>query len=224
MPRALLTGQFWRRGLLLLLAFGLAVYGYGQLWPARQIQPPRGNTPAAQLDLANYYAKLGNWDAAGPIFRRLENDFASRGDTRDALYAHVSRLEADIESVNLQNVSDELARIIARPEVQGDLALKQRSFEVKGNVDLNRDGVSARPSFEELERVASLRHDNDAVSRASGELGILSFLEGNSSEASKRVLGALFMRTGAETPVHRFAIYLCSGRAWWKTTRQLRHF
>lgn len=192
MPRAVLTGQFWRRGLLLLLALGVAVYGYGQLRSARQMELPAGDIPSARLNRADYYAKLGNWDAAGPIFRQLENEFASRGDTRNTLYAHVSRLEADVASANLQQVSDELARIIARPEVQGDLALKQRCLEVKGNVDLNRDGVSARPAFEELERVANLRHDNDAASRASGELGILSFLEGNSSEASKRVLGALF--------------------------------
>lgn len=191
MASAVVTGRFWRRGLLLLLALAVAVYGYGQRWFAHPAQPPQGDSPAAQLDRANYYAKLGNWDAAGPIFRRLEIKFASTGDSRDALYAHVSRLEADIESTNLQQVSDELAQIIARPEVQWDPALKQRCLEVKGNVDLNRDGVSARPSFEELEAVARLRRDKDAVSRASGELGVVCFLEGNSSEASKRVLRAL---------------------------------
>ncbi len=192
MPGAVLTGRFWRRGLLLLLALGVAVYGYGQLWFSRPAEPPTGDSPTAQLARANYYAKLGNWDAAGPIFRRVEITFTSIGDARNALYAHVSRLEADIESSNLQQVSDELARTIARPEVQRDLPLKQRCLEVKGNVDLNRDGVSARKSFEELERVANLRHDVDSASRASGELGIISFLEGNSSEASKRVLQALF--------------------------------
>jgi CHAT domain-containing protein len=185
------TGTSWKRRLLLLIAFAVAVYGCQRLWSARPPSPPDGDSPAAQLARADYYAKLGNWDAAGPIFRRLEHEFGSLNDSRDALYSHVSRLEADIESANLQQLSDELAQIIGRPEVQKDLGLKQRCLEVKGRVDLNRDGVTARPSFEELERVAILRQDKDAASRASGELGILSFLEGNSSDASKRVLGAI---------------------------------
>jgi CHAT domain-containing protein len=146
---------------------------------------------AAQLARADYYAKLTNWDVAGPIFADLEKQFAAAGDTRDALYAHVSGIEAGIESLNLEQSSEEMTQILARPDVRNDLSLKQRCLEVKGRVDLNRDGVSARPSFEELERVAKLRHDGDAASRASGELGILSFLEGNSSDAIKRILNAL---------------------------------
>jgi hypothetical protein len=142
MPSAVFAGRSWRRGLLLLLAVAVAVYGCGRLWSVHQLGPPMGNDPVAQLARANYYAKLGNWDAAGPIFRRLEGEFAARGDSRDALYARVSRLEADIETVNLQQVSDEVAGILARPEVRSDPSLKQRCLEVKGNVDLNRDGVS----------------------------------------------------------------------------------
>jgi tetratricopeptide (TPR) repeat protein len=190
MPRAVGTGTSWKRRVLLLLVIAAAVFGCGQWWNACALQPPSGNTPFAQLALANFYAKLGNWDAASSIFHRLEADFNARGDHRNALYAHVSRLQADIETLNLQRVSDELTAILARPEVQRNLALKQRCLEVKGNVDLNRDGLSARPSFKELERVAILRHDRDAASRASGELGVLAFLEGNSYEALKRVVGA----------------------------------
>jgi hypothetical protein len=60
-----------------------------------------------------------------------KTSFGSLNDPRDALYSHVSRLEADIESTNLQQVSDELAQILGRPEVQRDLGLKQRCLEVK---------------------------------------------------------------------------------------------
>ncbi|HTU44803.1 MAG TPA: CHAT domain-containing protein [Bryobacteraceae bacterium] len=192
MPSAVPAGQFWRRGLLLLLALAVAVYGCGRLWSARQNIPQTERTPEGQLSVANYYAKLGNWDMAGPMFYRLQTEFADIGDSRNALYAHVSALEAGMETANLDKLSDELANTLAHPEVQRDLGLKQRCLEVKGNVDLNRDGVSARPVFEELESVAALRHDDDVVSRASGDLGIISFLEGNSTEATKRVLIALF--------------------------------
>ncbi len=180
-----------RRLLIAATIAGAAVYGLGHFWTARAALPPAGTSPYSQLDRADYYAKLGNWDAAGPIFRQLESEFRARSDMRNALYSHVSLLQAHIETSNLQQVSDELSQILGRPEVQRDLALKQRCLEVKGNVDLNRDGVAARPSFEELGRVANLRGDKDAASRAAGELGILAFLEGNSYDALKRILQAL---------------------------------
>src|ERR1700736_6103691 len=120
MPRAVVTGTSWKRRLLLLITVASAVYGCEKLWSAPPPPPPGGDSPAAQLARADYYAKLGNWDAAGPIFRRLEHDFASFNDPRNALYSHVSRLEAEIESTNLQQVSDELAQIIGRPKVQRD--------------------------------------------------------------------------------------------------------
>ena len=62
---------------------------------------------------------------------------------------------------------------------------------MKAYVDLNFDGLSARPSLEELEQVAKVRADREAESRASGDLGILAFLEGNPSEAKWRVAGAI---------------------------------
>src|SRR5436305_9914251 len=123
MPRAVVTGTSSKRRLLLFIAVAAAVYECEQLWSARPPSPPGGDSRADQLARADYYAKLGNWDAAGPIFRRLEHHFASFNDARDALYCHVSRLQADIESTNLQQVSDELAQIIDRPEVQRDLGL-----------------------------------------------------------------------------------------------------
>ena len=75
--------------------------------------------------------------------------------------------------------------------MQNDLQLKQRCLEIKAHIDLNLDGVSARPSLEELERVAKERKDVDAESRASGELGILAFLEGNPAEARDRIATAI---------------------------------
>jgi CHAT domain-containing protein len=195
MRRVAWPTHYWGRILLVLLALTIAVYGCGELMSLSAGGPPAGSSLSAQLARADYFAKLGNWDAAGPIFNQLEVEFNSVGDTHDALYAHVSKLEADLDSADLQRVSDELAQILTIPYVQKDLRLRQRCLEVKGRVDLNRDGVSARPSFEDLERVANLRKDTDVASRASGELGILSFLEGNSSDASTRILHAIFHAT-----------------------------
>lgn len=153
--------------------------------------PPNASREDRELRHAETLAKLGNWDKAGPIFRQLESAYRQGGDTRNELYARVSRQRADLEFSNLQQLSQELRTLLNRPEVQSDLALKQRILETKGNADLNIDGVSARSSFEELERVAELRHDRDTAARASGELGIVSFLEGNASEAKRRIVEAI---------------------------------
>jgi tetratricopeptide (TPR) repeat protein len=156
------------------------------------LRPPANLSPDQKsLFVANAYAKLGNWEAAGPIFARLEKRFHDSGDRRNELYAHVSRLRAEEEYSDLQQLSNVLRQILLRPDVQNDLELQQRVLEVKGSVDLNLDGVSARGPFEELERVAGRRRDSDAESRASGELGIIAFLEGNASEAKRRVLWAI---------------------------------
>ncbi len=125
------------------------------------------------------------------MYRELESRFTAAGDSRDAIYAHISRLRGDLEHMNLQVLSLYLAAQLKRPEVQKDPRLKIRCLEVKGNVDLNLDGVSARPAFEELEKVANQVGEKQIAARASGDLGIVAFLEGNTSEAKWRVARAI---------------------------------
>ncbi|GAC1428618.1 MAG: hypothetical protein NVSMB62_26450 [Acidobacteriaceae bacterium] len=125
------------------------------------------------------------------MYRELESRFAAAGDSRDAIYAHISRLRGDLEHMNLQVLSLYLTAQLKRPEVQKDPHLKIRCLEVKGNVDLNLDGVSARPAFEELEKVANQIGEKQIAARASGDLGIVAFLEGNTSEAKWRVARAI---------------------------------
>jgi hypothetical protein len=140
----------------------------------------RQNAEERDLSRAEEYAKLGNWEAAGPIYHDLEQRFEAIGDRRNALYVHTSWLRTEEEYSNLEQLSLYLEEVLRRPEVQKDLRLKMRCLEVKGSVDLNSDGLSARQSFEKLTNVARQLNDQEAESRASGELGIIAFLEGNS--------------------------------------------
>ena len=158
-----------------------------------RIQPPQGpfGPFASEMQMANEYAKIGNWDAAGPIFKRLEDSYAVAGDQRNMTYARVSRLRSEMEFRDLEVLLNELKDLLRQPLVQGDLALKQRVLETLANISLNFDGVSARPFLEGIEIVAAQRKDVHAQSRASGELGVLAFLEGNASEAKWRVSKAI---------------------------------
>ncbi len=125
------------------------------------------------------------------MYQELEQHFISIGDTRNALYARFSHLRGDLGHTNLQQLSLYLADQLKRPEVQNDPYLKIRCLETKAAADLNLDGVSARPAFEELERTATQVGEKHIASRASGNLGIVAFLEGNSSEAKWRVAEAM---------------------------------
>ena len=184
--------RIWTTISAVIVLAGLIVVGCRRLQTQQPpALPPNASRQERELARAEALAKLGNWEAAGPLFRRLEAFYKRVGDTRNELYARVSRYRAEIEVSDLQRLSEELRLILQRPDVQSDLGLKQRCLETKGNIDLNLDGVSARPSFEELERVATAREDAHAASRASGELGILAFLEGNPSEAKSRVVKAI---------------------------------
>ena len=171
----------------------IAIIGVGCARHQARIQPPKGpfGPFVSEMQMANEYAKIGNWDAAGPIFKRLEDSYAVAGDQRNMTYARVSRLRSEMEFRDLEVLLNELKDLLGQPLVQGDLALKQRVLETLANISLNFDGVSARPFLEELEIVAAQRKDIHAQSRASGELGVLAFLEGNASEAKWRVSKAI---------------------------------
>lgn len=153
--------------------------------------PPSSTDAQRRLVVADHLAEVGDQQRSQAMYRDLEQHFAATGDNRNALYAHISRLRGDLGHTNLQQLSLYLAEQLKRPDVQNDPYLKIRCLETKAAADLNLDGVSARPAFEELERTAAQVGEKRIASRASGNLGIVAFLEGNSSEAKWRVSGAL---------------------------------
>ena len=173
-----------------LLAIG---FGCNGVRTALQTPPHRPPSTDAQrsLAVADHLAEIGDQQRSQTMYRELEQRFTATGDTRNALYAHVSRLRGDLGHTNLQQLSLYLAEQLKKPEVQNDPYLKIRCLETKAAADLNLDGVSARPAFEELERTAAQVGEKQLASRASANLGIVAFLEGNSSEAKWRVSRAL---------------------------------
>src|SRR3954454_12833985 len=80
------------------------------------VQPPALPADATQqqreLAHAEELAKLGNWEAAGPLYRRLEAFYRRTGDTRNELFARVSRYRAEIEVSDLQRLSEDLSLIL----------------------------------------------------------------------------------------------------------------
>jgi CHAT domain-containing protein len=161
--------------------------------PASPSRPrhPNSNDPRELLEEADHLFWLNNAVEAQPLYARAEQLFKARGDSRNAFYAKVSQIPADMERGNLADLSQYLAKELRRRGIQQDPYLHLRLLVVKGEVDLNLDALSSQPVWKEVESLASSMGERQLASRASGELGILAFLAGNNLEAQSRVGKAL---------------------------------
>jgi CHAT domain-containing protein len=152
---------------------------------------PNSNDPRELLQDADYLFWLNNSLEAQPFYARAERLFESKGDRRNALYARVSQIPAETESRNLAELSQDLTQELREPSLQHDPYLRLRLLVVKGEVDLDLDTLSARPIWQEVQTLSTSLGEYSLASRASGELGILAFLDGKGEEAKSRVGKAL---------------------------------
>jgi len=136
-------------------------------------------------------AWLKNWQAAEPYFARAEAAFNKAGDTRDALYSEISRLRGELPKLSLIKTSELLAEKLDDPLMAQDLRLRLRCLVVKGDVDLDLDAELAERDWTEALEIATKLKDEAWMNRATGELGIISFLDGDSRKATLMVAGAL---------------------------------
>lgn len=158
--------------------------------PSR-LRHPNSHNPRELLDEEEHLFWLNNAVEARPLYARAEQLFDAERDGRNAFYAKISQVPADMENRNLQELSQYLAKELRRPGIDHDPHLRLRLLVVKGEVDLNLDALSSQPVWKEVESVATSIGERQLASRASGELGILAFLAGNNSEAQWRVGKAL---------------------------------
>jgi len=158
--------------------------------PTRQ-RHPNSNNPRQLLDEAEHLFWLNNPIEAQPLYARAERLFEASGDSRDAFYSRISQISATMESSNLLELSRYLGEELRRPGIKNDPYLRLRLLVVKGQVDLNLDGVASRPVWNEVQSLADSLGERALASRVSGELGILALLDGNSAEAKWRFGKAL---------------------------------
>ena len=170
----------------------LLLVGVGLMFgPAVLKSADSGLTPEQQLAEAERLAWLKNWSKAEPFFAVAETGFTARGDRRNALFAKISRIRAELPRRALAATSDELAALLDEPLVQADSDLKLRCLVVKGDVDLDHDVELAHRDWTEARAVAEQLGHKAWVNRADGELGIVAFLRGDSRTAVMNLLRAL---------------------------------
>ncbi len=109
--------RLWTAISAVIVIAGLIVVGCRRLQTQQPpALPPNATQQERELARAEALAKVGNWEAAGPLFRRLEAFYRRGGDTRNELYARVSRYRAEIEVSDLQRLSEDLRLVLQRPE------------------------------------------------------------------------------------------------------------
>jgi tetratricopeptide (TPR) repeat protein len=136
-------------------------------------------------------AWLKNWQAAEPFFAKSEAIFHESGDKRNELYARISRIRGQLPSHGLFETSTYLASVLDDPLTKKDARLRLRCLTVKGDVDLDFDTALAARDWTEALSIAKDLEDPSWVNRANGELGIISFVQGDYRNGTVRVMGAL---------------------------------
>src|SRR3984893_19301823 len=128
---------------------------------------------------------------AEPLYADSERLFTERGDQRNALYASVNKLRAQLPRLSVPEVSQRLTEDLENPSVQSDDRLRLRCLVIKGETDTDLDPFLAEQSWREALDIATKLADSAWVNRAEGELGLGAFLQGDISTSALRCGRAL---------------------------------
>ena len=158
---------------------------------ASAIGNAHAQTAADMLAEADRLAWLKNWSRAEPLFSKADEMFTATGDERNALYSRISAIRGRLPRLSLIEVSQTLSDYLGNPIVQNDTKLKLRCLVVKGDVDMDFDDGLAQEDWTAALSLAKSLKDADWEARATGELGIISFLQGDHSGAVMSIGNAL---------------------------------
>lgn len=147
--------------------------------------------PQVLLAEANRLYWLNNSPKAGPLYDRAEKLFADKGDARDELYARIGRLRSDAETTSFVELSGTLSELLDKPMVRNDAKLRLWCLIAKGYTDIEIDYRAAKRDWLEASEIAKSLGEDEWANRASGELGLIGFLEGNPGRAARLLGGAL---------------------------------
>src|SRR5207302_2256358 len=91
-----------------------------------------------------------------------------------------------------EDVAKGLERVLQTPVVENDPRLKLWGFAAKGYTDIEINAPTAKQDWEQVLTLARQMSDKKWISRAQGELGIITFLEGDGKRGAWLVGKAYF--------------------------------
>jgi len=151
----------------------------------------RSEDPYVLLARADRFYWLNNRAHAAPLYAKAERLFADRGDVQNEVHAKVGYLRSEAETMSFVDVSRLLNEQLRNPVVLADSRLRMWCLIAKGYTDIEVDYRAAKQDWLQVRDIAMSLGENRWVTRASGELGLIAFLEGNLGQAARLVGGAL---------------------------------
>jgi CHAT domain-containing protein/tetratricopeptide (TPR) repeat protein len=158
--------------------------------------PEQSTDPQALLTVADHLYWLNNGPAAAPLYAQAEKLFSERGDARNELHAKVGRLRSEAETMSFVDLSHFLNEQLQNPILQADKELRLWCLIAKGYTDIEIDYRATKRDWLEAQELANELGEKQWVTRASGELGLVAFLEGSPGRAA-RLLGSALLSTMA---------------------------
>lgn len=171
----------------------------------------RNQSPSTVLSEANRLSWLGNWYAAGPLYQQAEERFRANGEIENEVYARIGRIRAQAVSVPLDQTLSLLSNELKVPTITPKSRLW--CLALKGYLEINSDSNSGKRDWTEALQIATALGESQWAARATGELGVIAFLEGHTASAvsliGKAILSAY--RTGDTASQVRLLAMLGNG-------------
>jgi len=132
------------------------------------------------------------------LYQRAGNLFTAANDPANALHAKIGFIRATAETNSFGQISTYLTQELQTPFVQSHPHLRLWCLVAKGMTDIEVNVAAAKTDWEEAKALADSLGERGWSNRASGELGLVAFLQGDSKRAARLVGGALLtsMATG----------------------------
>ena len=150
------------------------------------------------LGRAVYLSELYNWTAAAADYAEAEKLFTAAGDQRNALYARLGRIRANVEADQkfLPRLSLELeAELDSNPLLQHDKDLRMFCLIVKGDIDTEVNTAAMKEDWLEVEKLARELGNTKWQYRALAQLGVAAFYNADLETARTNAGTALALAT-----------------------------
>jgi len=151
----------------------------------------RTDGPQEILAQADRMAMLYNWPKAAPLYKQAGDGFARIADNKGQLAARLGWIRSQVESGVSPAIAQEVEHDLQGPAVQTDAQLTLRCLITKAALNQSSNEASARELWEKVRALAQGLHDRRWEERATAELGIIAFLDGDISTATAMTKGAL---------------------------------
>lgn len=148
------------------------------------------------LAKANYFYWLHNLPNATPLYERAELLATQANDPLDALYAKIGLIRST-DGMSFPQLSAFIAAQLETPLVQHNPALRLWCLGVKGDADDEVNAAAAKQDWEQALNLAQQLGQKEWANRATGELGLVGFLQGDVSRAS-RLMGKALLTAVAQ--------------------------